>query len=40
MLDVRGGKRNKWLDFGSDMDHYTDSPIGNPFITQQTLMIL
>ena len=27
-------KKNKWLDFGSDLDHLADCPIGNPAITQ------
>ena len=31
---VQDGKRNKWLNFGGDMDHYADCPIGNPAITQ------
>ena len=29
------GKRNKWLDFDSDLDHHTDCPIRNPTIIQQ-----
>ena len=32
-----GGKRNKWLDFGSDHDHYADCRLGNPAITQQIM---
>ena len=31
---VWGGKRNKWLDFGSDTDHHADCPIRNQAITQ------
>ena len=34
---VRGGKRNKSLDFGSDTDHHADWPIGNPSITQHIM---
>ena len=32
---VRGGKRSKWLDFGSDPDHHADCPIENVAISQQ-----
>ena len=34
---VRIGKRSKWLDFGSDLDHYADGPIRNPATTQQVI---
>ena len=34
---VWGGKRNKWLDFGSNMDYHADFPIGNPGISQQIM---
>ena len=34
---VRGGKRNKRLDFGIDPDHHADCPIGNLAITQQIM---
>ena len=34
---VQGGKRNKWLDFGSDPDLHADCPVGNPAITQQIM---
>ena len=32
-----GCKRNKWLDFGSDLNHHADCPIGNPSVTQQIM---
>ena len=34
---VRGGKKNKWLYFGSNLDHHADCPMGNPTITQQIM---
>ena len=34
---VRGGKRNMWLDLGSDPDDHPDCPTGNPAITQQIM---
>ena len=34
---VRGGKRNKWLDFGSNQDHYADYPFRNLAITRQIM---
>ena len=34
---VRIAKRNKWLDFGSSLDHHANCPIGNPAITQQIM---
>ena len=30
-----GGKRNKWLDFGSNCSHHADCPIRDPVITEQ-----
>ena len=34
---IWSGKRNKWLDFNSDLDHHADCPIGNPAIIQQII---
>ena len=34
---VWGGKRNKWINFGGDLDHNVDCPIQNPAITQQIM---
>ena len=34
---VHGGKRNKSLDFGNDLDHHADNLIGNLAITQQIM---
>ena len=31
---VRGVKRNKWLDFGSDLDHHADFPIGQRLLNK------
>ena len=35
--EVQNGIRNKWLDFGTDLDHHADCPIGNLAITQQNM---
>ena len=35
--EVRGGKRNKWPDFGSNLDHHADRLIENLAITQQIM---
>ena len=35
---VLGGKRIKWLDFGSDPDHHVDCSIWTPAITQQLVI--
>ena len=35
--EVRGGKRNKWLNVGSDPDDHADYPTGNSAITQQSM---
>ena len=35
--EVRVGKTNQWLDFGSDPDHHADCPIGNLAITLQLM---
>ena len=37
MEGSQGGKRTKWLDFGSDPDHHADCLIENLAITQQTV---
>ena len=34
---VQGGKKKKWLDFGSGQDHHADCPIGNLALTQQIM---
>ena len=37
MEGVRGGKRNKWLDFGNNPDDDADCSVRNPAITQQII---
>ena len=34
---VRGGNRNMWLDFDSNLDCHADCPIRNPAITQHIM---
>ena len=34
---AQDSKRNKWLNFGGDIDQHADSPVGNPAITQQII---
>ena len=34
---IQGGKRNKWINFGGDLDHCTDCPIGKQAISQQII---
>ena len=34
---VFGGKRNKWLNFGGDLDHCADCPIRSPAIIQEIM---
>ena len=35
--EVQGGKRNEWLNFGGNSDHYADCPIRYPAIMQQII---
>ena len=34
---IRGGKRNKWLDFGSNPDHHVDYSVRSMTITKHIM---